>query len=92
MMNVLQRMYSRAFPLGLLIWAACSAQAQFTYTTNSGTISITGYTGVDGAVTIPGEINGYPVTGIGTNAFMGTVRLTSVTIPNSVTSIGNWAF
>ena len=42
-----------------------AVQAQFTYTTNNGTITITGYTGSGGAVTIPGTINGLPVTSIG---------------------------
>ena len=37
----------------------------YTYTTNNGTITITGYTGPGGAVTIPGTINGLPVTSIG---------------------------
>jgi len=44
-----------------------AVQAQFTYTTNNGTITITGYAGSGGvgAVTIPGTINGLPVTSIG---------------------------
>jgi len=41
------------------------AVAQFTYTTNNGAITITGYTGSGGAVTIPSIINGYPVVTIG---------------------------
>ena len=47
-------------------------------------------------VNIPAEINGLPVTSIGNNAFDGTWQnrgqLTSVTIPNSVRTIGNDAF
>jgi hypothetical protein len=66
--------------------------AQFVYTTNSGAITITGYTGSGGAVTIPGMINGLPVTGIGEDAFYDCASLTGATIPNSVTSIGNTAF
>jgi BspA type Leucine rich repeat region (6 copies) len=66
-------------------------QAQFTYTTNNGTITITGYTGSGGAVTIPDTINGLPVTSIGDDAFEGTA-LTSVTIPGNVTDIGFDAF
>jgi hypothetical protein len=62
------------------------------YVNNSGTITLTGYTGPGGAVTIPSPINGLPVTSIGNNAFAGLTSLTSVTIPTSVTNIGNGAF
>jgi PKD repeat protein len=62
-------------------------------TTNNGTITIAGFAGnLAGALTIPGTINGLPVTGIGISAFSGYSRMTSVTIPNSVTSIGESAF
>ena len=64
----------------------------FTYTTNNGTITITGYTGSGGAVTIPSTIYGLPVTTIGNNAFYNKSALTSVTIPNGVTTIQWWAF
>lgn len=68
-------------------------QAQFNYTTNAdNTITITGYTGLGGAVTIQDTINGLQVSRIGTNAFYGSTSLTSVTVPDSVTSIGNYAF
>lgn len=65
-------------------------QAQFTYTTNDGTITITGYYGSAVAV-IPGTINGLPVTRIGDSAFANS-SVISVGIPNSVTNIGNSAF
>lgn len=49
-----------------------------------------------GAVVIPETItyNGktYSVTSIGYGAFWGSTRLTSVAIPESVTTIGNYAF
>jgi len=77
--------------LGLLA-APVVLNAQFSYTTNNGAITITGYSGAGGAVTIPDTISGLPVTSIGEYAFWSCTNLTSVTIPDSVTSIGNWAF
>jgi hypothetical protein len=67
-------------------------QAQFLYTTDGGTITITGYYGSDDVVAIPSLINGLPVTRIGDWAFDSCTTLTSITIPNSVISIGNSAF
>ncbi len=64
----------------------------YTYTTNNGTITITGYTGPGGAVTIPDTITGLPVTSIGDYAFSQRTNLTSVTIPTSVITIGASAF
>src|ERR1035441_3096584 len=69
-----------------------AVQAQFYYTTINGTITITGYTGSGGAVTIPSTITGLPVTSIGWLAFGYDYSLTSVTIPNSITNIGDDAF
>ena len=75
---------------GLVLSVA--AQAQYNYTTNNSTVTITGYSGVGGAVLITNIITGLPVTRIGDNAFLAKTNLTSVTIPNSVTSIGVDAF
>ncbi len=81
--------------LSLFLWAVgllSSVQAaDYTYTTNNGTVTITRYIGPGGAVTIPDQIGGLPVTSIGWEAFWDT-SLTSVTIPNSVTIIGDRAF
>jgi hypothetical protein len=76
----------------LLLTLPAAVQAQFTYTSNNGAITITGYTGPGGAVTIPGMINGLPVTSIGYRAFAYCDFLTSIMIPNSVTNIGDLAF
>ena len=53
--------------------------------------SITGYYGPDGNVSIPGTINALSVTSIGANAFYEDLGLANVTIPGSVTNIGDYA-
>src|SRR5664280_459920 len=78
--------------LGLLFFLSAAAQAQFSFTTNNGTITITGYNTAAGLnVVIPAATNGYPVTRIEEEAFYES-SITSMTIPNSVTSIGDYAF
>src|SRR5215472_4912567 len=67
-------------------------QGQFTFTTNNGVITITGYTGSNGVVVVPDTTNGYPVVSIGDNAFFNQTLMTSVTIPTSITNIGFSAF
>ena len=64
----------------------------YTFTTNNGAITITGYTGSNSVVTVPGTITGLPVTSIGEYAFFDCTNLSSVTIPDGVTSIGASAF
>src|ERR1035438_9467654 len=68
------------------------AQAQFTFFTNNGAITITGYSGSNGIVVIPDTTNGYPVVNIGSNAFYNCTSLTNVTIGTNVVSIGDYAF
>jgi hypothetical protein len=76
------------------IWLFCAAmlpavaQAQFIFMTNNGAITIYGYTGSEGVVTIPSTTNGYPVTSIFSGAFGNCTNLTSIAVPNSVTNIG----
>ena len=67
-------------PLLFLLALPAVVQAQFMFTTNSGTITITHYYGsAFDAVTIPSTTNGYPVTSIGDNAFNTSTNMTSVT-------------
>lgn len=63
----------------------------FTYEILADCVTITGYTGSDTNLIIPDTIEGYPVTVIGDSAFM-ISPLTSVVIPDSVTTIRDNAF
>ena len=82
----------RLLPLLFLLALPVVVQAQFTYTTNNGAITITGYTGSGGAVVIPSTTNGYPIIGIGENAFADISGPTSIAIPYSITNIADGAF
>ncbi|MCL2678806.1 MAG: leucine-rich repeat domain-containing protein [Dehalococcoidia bacterium] len=53
-------------------------------------VIITGYTGADGDVVIPEQIDGRRVIGIDDTAFLGCERLTTIYIPLSVTYIGGF--
>ena len=79
--------------LAALLVAAGRAHAQFAYITNSQTLSITvtGHTGADANVTIPANIDGFPVTAIGDSAFKYS-SVAAIALPNSVTRIGDSAF
>ena len=90
-------METKPFLLGVFLIAglvpAQAAQFEDLEYTSSGTaVIITGYTGPGGAVSIPDTINGLPVASIEEWAFAGCAGLTSITIPDSVTSIGGEAF
>jgi len=78
------------FTLACLL-AAAPATAQVNYVVSGSTAYVAYSPNASGDVVIASTFNGYPVTSIGDNAFIGT-GLTSVTIPNSVTSIGQYAF
>jgi len=82
--------------------SAATLMVQFEYTNSFGiwsyqinadrlTLTITGYSGPGGEVSIPNSINGLAVNAIG-QAFCYCSNLTGVTIPDSVTSIGDGAF
>jgi len=57
----------------------------------SGNFAVSDYLGSGGAVTIPSSIGGFPVTKIGPSAFAGAA-LTSITLPDSVTRVEDYAF
>ena len=66
--------------------------SQFEYFESNGEITITGYTGSELDVVIPGEIGGYPVTAIAEKAFQLNKTVRSFTIGSKIRSIGSCAF
>ena len=68
----------------------------WTYSVSGSQATITGYSGVGGAVEIPALVNEISVLKVGAGSFSifgdGNTTVTSVTIPDSVTSIGGSAF
>ena len=86
------RACARWIPLLLLLMQPALVHAQFSYVTNHGTITITGYAGPGGTVVIPATTNSLPVTSIGRASFYDLTSLTNVTVPDSVASIEAYAF
>ena len=73
--------------------AAFDVVTDYAYTVLNGTYcEITGYTGTDTVLEIPGEIGGYIVQSIADKAFQNNKTLTSVTFPNTIETIGTYLF
>ena len=76
----------------LLVTPAALLADDFLYEIRDSVLYITGYTGPGGAVTIPSTLDGHPVEAIGWGAFENCSSLTSVSIPDSVKTLGVAAF
>lgn len=94
-LRVLSAFLAVAMLLTLLPAAAFAAPApesDFEYGVNKNTATITKYKGAGGTVEIPATLGGYPVTGIQMQAFIECTSLKSVSMPESMTWIGDSAF
>jgi len=69
-----------------------SSEDDFLVVIEDGNAIISGYTGEAAIVSIPPQIDGYPVVAIRDRAFYAWDRLTAVIIPDGVTAIGAYAF
>jgi uncharacterized repeat protein (TIGR02543 family) len=83
---------SVVFPFSMQTASALSSGDYFYKVNSDLTVTITGYFGNGGNITIPAAIDSKPVTGIGQYAFLACDNLTGVTVPNSVTTLDNYAF
>ena len=94
-LRVLSAFLAVAMLLTLLPAAAFAAPApesDFEYGVDNGTAAITKYKGAGGTVEIPATLGGDPVTGIQMQAFIKCTSLKSVSMPESMTWIGDSAF
>jgi BspA type Leucine rich repeat region (6 copies) len=97
---LLAGLLSLSLPVVIQAQSYTNSYGVWNYTATNGMITINSFqgygsssTGSNSTVTVPSVINGLPVTAIGQQAFYGDyMTLTGLTIPNSVTSIGTFAF
>jgi uncharacterized repeat protein (TIGR03803 family) len=66
--------------------------SQCIYFVTNGAITVVGYSGTGGVMTIPSTIDNLPIVDIASNAFASVSGLTSIVIPSSVRSIDAGAF
>lgn len=72
---------------------SAATEGIYTYTVSNGETTITDCDkSVSGSIKIPSTLGGYPVTGIGKNAFTDCAKITVINIPEGVTEVGYYAF
>jgi uncharacterized repeat protein (TIGR02543 family) len=95
--SLIHRFFAFLLVLAVLLFAGLPSPSRtlafdgFIYEIEGETAILTGYTGSETNVVIPAELGGKPVVAIGESAFSGKA-IVSVTLPDSVRSVGNNAF
>ena len=84
------------FVMGTVFGVSAEAKTivsgDFTFETTSSGVTLTEYKGTADSVEIPSKVKDYKVTSIGAEAFWANKKMTSVTIPETVTKIEYAAF
>ena len=65
--------------------ASAATEGNYTYDVSNGEATITGYTGTETELVVPGELSGYPVTAIADNALGDRPTLAIVHLPLTIT-------
>ena len=91
-MAVVRRWLIQVCALLTVLFLPVTGQAQFSFITNSGALTVSHYNSSATIAIIPATTNGMLVVAIGDSAFYNKSSLTSVTIPSGIIHIGNSAF
>ena len=75
-----------------IITAYAAYSGNYRYTVTDGCAVIEKYLGTESEITVPSELDGYPVTKIASYAFSENRNIYSLTVADSVTDIENGAF
>lgn len=73
-------------------WIGDAYYSDFTYTSSTSGVTITGYTGTSPIVKVPEQINGQTVVSIASSAFANNTNIRSINIPDTVENIAEGAF
>ena len=73
-------------------WIGDAYYSDFTYTSSTSGVTITGYTGASPIVKVPEQINGQTVVSIASSAFAYNTNIRSINIPDTVENIAGGAF
>ena len=77
---------------GIVSEASIISNEEWSYEINNGSVTIYKYLGSGSEVTIPDQIDGYPVTQLVNSAFSSNDNITKVIFPDTITKIGKYCF
>ncbi len=84
--------FAYAMGLSIICVNITVTAGDFKYSLFQNRLIITRYTGRDKHVIVPETLDGYPVSMIGRNAFRNKAEMVSITLPETITGLGDRAF